>query len=256
MSKRGKIIVLVVANFILLLVTYWGVDCYVDNKADKLKDDAVAKLDSFFSKAPKLVRMFNMPYRLEFLDITDEECPDGTKTYMADAVYFDRKADSNIGRAFEFVRKPISYRDTIIEGVVERFVLFPTYINEKESNPSLNDYINSDLECFLREYPGYTNKDIIQDIKSQVDNEFYHIVSVNKAEDENRYERRTAEELENSGVYYRVFGAKSLFSTYSIQLRDEDVVRRVKLSKMWYVFSMLLIVELLIGLCVVAKCRR
>ena len=71
MSKRGKIIVLVVANFILLLVTYWGVDCYVDNKADKLKDDAVAKLDSFFSKAPKLVRMFNMPYRLEFLDITD-----------------------------------------------------------------------------------------------------------------------------------------------------------------------------------------
>ena len=46
MSKRGKIIVLVVANFILLLVTYWGVDCYVDNKADKLKDDAVAKLDS------------------------------------------------------------------------------------------------------------------------------------------------------------------------------------------------------------------
>lgn len=175
---------------------------------------------------------------------------------MADAVYFDRKADSNIGRAFEFVRKPISYRDTIIEGVVERFVLFPTYINEKESNPSLNDYINSDLECFLREYPGYTNKDIIQDIKSQVDNEFYHIVSVNKAEDENRYERRTAEELENSGVYYRVFGAKSLFSTYSIQLRDEDVVRRVKLSKMWYVFSMLLIVELLIGLCVVAKCRK
>jgi hypothetical protein len=39
-------------------------------------------------------------------------------------------------------------------------------------------------------------------------------------------------------------------------LRDEDVVRRVKLSKMWYIFSLLLIVELLVGLCVVAKCRR
>lgn len=62
MKKRGVVIGIV--NFILLLVTYWGVDCYVDNKADKLKDDAVAKLDSCFSKAPKLLRMYNMPYRL------------------------------------------------------------------------------------------------------------------------------------------------------------------------------------------------
>ena len=52
MTNKKNILLIGIVNFILLLVTYWGVDCYVDNKADKLKDDAVAKLDSCFSKAP------------------------------------------------------------------------------------------------------------------------------------------------------------------------------------------------------------
>lgn len=216
MSKGGKIIVLVVANFVLLLLSFVGVWLYVENKKVRLYEEALSNFNSCFQNGDVRVKSFTTPYGYDYTDITDEECPKGIKTYEVDVVSVDRKGESCYGWGLEVVKKldKSDDKDSVMQqGIVVRFLLFPTYINESDTNSSPTNYIESDFKMFLCDYEGYTNVNPIAELKSKIDNEYYHLSESNMC-DNWGYERRVAVEFEQGSDYYRVFGTKTLYSTY------------------------------------------
>lgn len=248
MSKRGKIIVLVVANFVLLLLSFVGVWLYVENKKVRLYEEALSNFNSCFQNGDVRVKSFTTPYGFDYTDITDEECPKGIKTYEVDVVSVDRKGESCYGWGLEVVKKSDKFydKDSVMrQGAVVRFILFPTYINVRDTNSSPTGYIESDFKKFLRNYKGYNDGNSIANLKSIIDNEYYHLAESDMC-DNRDYERRVAEEFEQGSDYYRVFGSKTLFSTYSVQLRHEDVIMDDFLNKLVMVLLMLLVVEMFV----------
>lgn len=245
MSKRGKIIVLVVVNFILLLIVYIGVHVYVENKNERLYNQAVNNLNSCFDKGGMFVKSFATPYSYDYTDVTDDECPNGIKTYEVDVVSVDRKGESSYGWGLEIVKKRTkSLAEDVANPLeVDRFLLFPTYINVCGTNASPTGYIESDLIMFLSNYEGYTSENPIIKLKSKIDNEYYHLTLIDVL-DKRGYERRVAEEFEQGSDYYRVFGSKTLYSTYSIQLRYENVITEELFSKTIIIFLLLIVMEL------------
>lgn len=245
MSKRGKIIVLVVANFVLLLLSFVGVWLYVENKKVRLYEEALNNFNSCFQNGDVRVKSFTTPYGYDYTDITDEECPKGIKTYEVDVVSVDRKGELCYGWGLEVVKKlDKSYdKDSVMQqGAVVRFILFPTYINVRDTNSSPTGYIESDFKMFLRNYRGNNSGNSIAELRYIIDNEYYNLAATDMS-DIGDYQRRVAEEFEQGSDYYRVFGAKTLYSTYSIQLRHENVIIEELFSKTVIIFLLLLVIE-------------
>lgn len=244
MSKKIRKFVLVVVNFILLLIVYVGVYLYVGNKNERLYNQAVNDFNSSFENGDIFVKSFVTPYSYDYTSVTDEEGPEGIRTYEVNVSSVDRKGESSYGWGLEIVKKRTkSLAEDVVKPLdVDRFLLFPTYINVRDTNTSPTGYVESDLMMFLRNYEGYTDGNPIVKLKSKIDNEYYHLTLMNLL-DERDYERRVAEEFEHRGEYFRVFGAKTLYSTYSVQLRHEDVITDDLFSKTLMIFLLLFVVE-------------
>lgn len=244
MSKKIRKFVLVVVNFILLLIVYVGVYLYVENKNERLYNQAVNDFNSSFENGDIFVKSFVTPYSYDYTSVTDEEGPEGIRTYEVNVSSVDRKGESSYGWGLEIVKKRTkSLAEDVAKPLdVDRFLLFPTYINVRDTNTSPTGYVESDLMMFLRNYEGYTDGNPIVKLKSKIDNEYYHLTLMNLL-DERDYERRVAEEFEHRGEYFRVLGAKTLYSTYSVQLRHEDVITDDLFSKTLMIFLLLFVVE-------------
>ena len=72
MSKKIRKFVLVVVNFILLLIVYVGVYLYVENKNERLYNQAVNDFNSSFENGDIFVKSFVTPYSYDYTSVTDD----------------------------------------------------------------------------------------------------------------------------------------------------------------------------------------